>query len=128
MGIFKRSADKPQETQAADQAAVEPRHVTGEEFESVVLQAELPAVVDFWAEWCGPCKQIGPAVAQLAREYEGRALVAKVDADECPEILMNYGIMGIPTLIYFKGGQEVERIVGLNSYGTLKSALERVLA
>ncbi len=129
MGFFKRTeGNKPAETQAAGQAAVEPRHVTGEEFESVVLQAELPVVVDFWAEWCGPCHAIAPAVAQLAREYEGRVLVTKVNADDYPEILMNYGIMGIPTLIYFKGGKEVERVVGLNNYGTLKNKLERVLA
>ncbi len=129
MGFFKRSGgNKPEETKAVGQAAVEPRHVTGEEFESVVLQAELPVVVDFWAEWCGPCHAIAPAVAQLAREYEGRVLVTKVNADDYPEILMNYGIMGIPTLIYFKGGKEVERIVGLNNYGTLKNKLERVLA
>jgi len=92
------------------------------------VKAHPLVVVDFWAEWCGPCHAIAPAVAQLAREYEGRVLVTKVNADDYPEILMNYGIMGIPTLIYFKGGKEVERIVGLNNYGTLKNKLERVLA
>jgi thioredoxin 1 len=83
--------------------------------------------VDFWAEWCGPCRAIAPAVSQLASEYEGRALVAKLDADEYPEILSRYGVMGIPTLIYFKGGREATRVVGLNGYATLKAKLEKLL-
>jgi thioredoxin 1 len=120
---------KPEETPVTGDkpAPVEPRHVTGEEFEAVVLKSEIPAVVDFWAEWCGPCHAIAPAVAQLAREYAGRVVVAKVNADDYPEILMNYGIMGIPTLIYFKNGQEVDRIVGLTQYGALKKKMDRVL-
>lgn len=107
---------------------VEPRHVTGEEFDAVVLGSAIPAVVDFWAEWCGPCHAIAPSVAQLATEFEGRALVAKVNADEYPEILQRYGILGIPTLIYFKGGQEVDRVIGLTRYDTLKKKLENALA
>jgi thioredoxin 1 len=128
MNLFKRSSnDKPEATAEAANR-VEPLHVTGEEFDSVVLGAETPAVVDFWAEWCGPCHAIAPSVTQLATEFEGRAVVAKLNADDYPEILMRYGIMGIPTLIYFKGGQEVDRVVGVTSYNNLKGRLEKALA
>jgi len=128
VNLFNRSKEKQQEAPAEPTNQVEPLHVTGEEFERLVLGSEIPAVVDFWAEWCGPCHAIAPAVAQLAIEYEGRALVAKVNADDYPEILMNYGIMGIPTLLYFKGGEVVDRVVGVNSYNNLKNKLEKVLA
>jgi thioredoxin 1 len=128
VNLFKRSKEVQQDAPAESANKVEPLHVTGEEFEKLVLGSEIPAVVDFWAEWCGPCHAIAPAVAQLATEYEGRALVAKVNADEYPEILMNYRIMGIPTLLYFKGGEVVDRVVGVNSYNNLKNKLEKVLA
>jgi thioredoxin 1 len=88
----------------------------------------MPAVVDFWAEWCGPCHAIAPSVQQLATEFDGRALVVKLNADESPDVIVRYGIMGIPTLIYFKGGQEVDRVIGLTGYPKLKSKLEGILA
>lgn len=87
--------------------------VTDETFEELVLKAELPTLVDFWAVWCGPCKVIGPILDEIAAEYGGRLVVAKVDVDTSPLSPGRYGVMSIPTLILFKGGQPVERITGL---------------
>ncbi len=97
--------------------------VSGEEFQSEVLQSSTPVLVDFWAEWCGPCKMIAPIVDEIATEYEGKLRVAKVDADENIEILSDYGVMSIPTLILFKGGDAVERITGFKPKGTIVSKL-----
>jgi thioredoxin 1 len=131
MDLLKRitgNKDESAAPEAAKAPAAEPLHLNAEEFDAQIAGSELPVVVDFWAEWCGPCHAIAPSVAKLAQEYGGRAVIGKVNADDYPEILMRYGIMGIPTLIYFKGGQEVDRVVGLNQYGTLKNKLERLLA
>ena len=82
------------------------------EWESTVLSSDTPVLVDFWAEWCGPCKMIDPIVDQIAEEYHGKVRVAKLDADANPDVLQQYGVMGIPTLILFKNGEVVERITG----------------
>ena len=89
-----------------------PLAVTDATFESEVLEAGQLVLVDFWAEWCGPCKMIAPIVEELAEEYDGVLKIAKLDADENPNTMQAYGIMGIPTLILFKNGEPVERITG----------------
>jgi thioredoxin 1 len=105
----------------------EPVHVSDETFEDLVLKSEVPALVDFWAPWCGPCRMVAPIVEDLAREYNGRAMVAKINTDENVQVAGQLGIMGIPTLIIFKDGQEVERVVGYAPRGALEAKLKAQL-
>ncbi len=86
--------------------------VTDDSFENDVLKADGPVVVDFWAEWCGPCKQIDPALEEISKEMEGRVTIAKVNIDENPATPTKYGVRGIPTLIMFKGGEVASTKVG----------------
>lgn len=105
-----------------------PLHVTDAEFSKTVLESNLPVLVDFWAAWCGPCRMIAPFVEEIARDYAGKAVVAKMDTDANPQTPMNYGIMGIPTLIIFKDGREADRIVGAVPKAMITRKLEAVLA
>ncbi|MBI3976152.1 MAG: thioredoxin [Armatimonadetes bacterium] len=105
-----------------------PVHVTEQSFEKEVLKAETPVLVDFWAEWCGPCRMIAPIVEEFARDYEGKMKVAKVDVDDNANIAVRYNIMSIPTLGVFKGGELVERIIGYMPKGELKRRVEAALA
>ena len=89
--------------------------ITNENFEAEVLNAELPVLVDFWAAWCGPCRMLAPAVAQIAAECEGKIKVGKVNVDEQPELAQRFGIMSIPTVLVFKDGKKVNQSIGLVS-------------
>ena len=91
------------------------KYVTESDFQVEVLNAELPVLVDFTATWCQPCKMIAPIVEQLAQEWDGKVKVVKLDADQNPNVMMQYGVMGIPTLMLFKGGEIKERVVGFQS-------------
>ena len=101
---------------------------TSADFEKEVLQSDKPVLVDFFADWCGPCKMIEPVVEQLAEELEGKAKVGKLNIDENMDIAEKYRVMNIPTFLIFKDGQEKERIVGAVSNNELKNKLEQTLA
>jgi thioredoxin len=101
--------------------------VTGPEFDEKVLKSDVPVLVDFWAEWCGPCKAIGPSVEQLAVDYAGRARVFKLDVDQDPNIASTYGVMSIPALLVFKGGKVVDQMVGAAPKATIAQLIERAL-
>lgn len=91
---------------------VRPVHVTDSTFDAEVLKSDIPVLTDFWAEWCGPCKMIAPVLEQIAEEYQGRIKVTKIDVDESNRMAMQLGVQSIPTLVLFKNGQAVERLVG----------------
>jgi len=97
--------------------------ITDSNFQTDVLASDKPALVDFWAEWCGPCRMIAPTVEAIAEDYQDKARVYKMNVDENMNVPQQYGIRGIPTLILFKGGQEVERIVG----AVTREAIARVI-
>ncbi|HNV53153.1 MAG TPA: thioredoxin [Tenuifilaceae bacterium] len=101
--------------------------VTDSNFDELVLNSGKPALVDFWAEWCGPCRMIAPYVEQIAEEYKDKAVVAKVDVDSCPGIAARYGIRNIPTILFFKGGEQVDKQVGAVPKSNLVAKLEALL-
>ncbi len=91
---------------------MKPLEITDVTFENEVLKSEVPVLIDFWAVWCGPCKMIAPVVEEIAKEYNGKLKVAKLDVDSNPKTAMSYGIRSIPTLLIIKGGQVVDQMVG----------------
>jgi thioredoxin 1 len=99
--------------------------LTDANFEQTVNQSSQPILVDFWAEWCGPCRRLAPTVDELANDYNGKVLVAKMNVDENPATPMRFSIRGIPTLLLFKGGQLVEQVVGLADKDSLKKMIDR---
>ncbi len=105
-----------------------PQEITDAEFDQEVLNADFPVVVDFWAEWCGPCKVIAPILEELANEYEGKIKFVKVDTEENFETLSTYGILSLPTLLVFKGGERVDQILGARPKSNLKRSLDKALA
>jgi thioredoxin 1 len=102
--------------------------LTQQNFPAEVLQASTPVLVDFWAEWCGPCKMIAPILDELAEEYQGRLKIGKVNIDEQQGLAAEYDIRAIPTLLLFNQGQVADQIVGLKSKRDLKASFERVAA
>lgn len=105
----------------------EPIHVTDEAFEKVVLQSELPVVVDFWAPWCGPCRMVAPVLDKIAREQDGNLIIAKVNTDENPEWAMRFGIQGIPTMLFVANGEIVHKQVGALPEPVLKQVVNQFL-
>jgi thioredoxin 1 len=102
--------------------------VTDATFDNEVLQSSTPVLVDFWAEWCGPCKMISPVLEEIAEEHKGKVTIAKLNVDENPEIAMRYGVMSIPTLALFIGGVEKKRIIGAMPKRNILSELSEFLA
>jgi thioredoxin 1 len=109
----------------SEAATGQPVVLSDASFERVVLQNRLPVLVDFWAPWCGPCKMVAPIVVELAREYAGWAVVAKLDVDDHPRTASRYGVMSIPTLLIFKNGKVVDQIVGAQPANVLRQRLAR---
>jgi thioredoxin 1 len=101
--------------------------VTDSNFETTILQADKPALVDFWAVWCGPCRIVGPIVEEIAHEYDGLAVVGKLDVDSNRETAVKFGIQAIPTLLLVKDGQIADRIVGAVDKNSIKSKLDALL-
>lgn len=101
--------------------------VTDSNFEELILKSDKPALVDFWAEWCGPCRMISPIVSELADEMEGKAIISKLNVDENPEVCSKYGIRNIPTILFFKDGEVVDKQVGATQKNVLIDKINNLL-
>lgn len=100
---------------------------TDANFEELALNSDKPVIVDFWAEWCGPCRMVSPLIAELAQEYDGKAVIGKLNVDQNPETSMKYGIRSIPTVLYIKGGEVVDKMVGAAPKQQYASKLDAVM-
>jgi len=105
----------------------EPIHVTDSVFETMVLKSSIPVIVDFWAPWCGPCRMVAPILEKIAKEYDGKVTVAKVNTDENPEWATRYGVQGIPTMLFVANGKILHTQVGALPEGTLRDILTQFL-
>lgn len=105
-----------------------PVHVTDAEFEQTVLKSQVPVIVDFWAEWCGPCKIVAPILDRIANDYAEKLIVAKVDTDRNPDWAMKYGVQGIPTMLFILNGKEIHRQVGALPERSLRAAVDEFLS
>ena len=101
--------------------------ITDDNFEISVLKSDKPVMLDFWAEWCGPCRAIAPQINELSEEYADKAIVGKLNIEQAPEITQRYAIRNIPTILFFKGGEVVDKQVGLTSKATLAAKLDALL-
>ena len=101
--------------------------VTDSEFDSTVLQSERPVVLDFWAEWCQPCKMLAPTIEEIAGEYEDKVKIGKLNVDDNPKTATKYGIRGIPTLLFFKDGKVVQQVTGVKSKAEIKKIIDEEL-
>ena len=102
-------------------------HIGEADFQKLVIESKIPVLVDFYADWCGPCKRMSPVIEALAGEYEGKASVFKIDADGCGDLAADLGISSIPALLFFKDGKEAERFIGMRNIETLRKTLDGLL-
>ena len=101
--------------------------ITDKNFQETVMNSDKPVLLDFWAAWCGPCRMIAPAIEEMSTEYEGKAVIGKVDVDANPELSMQFGIRSIPTLLFVKGGKVVDQVIGVQSKAALSKRLDAIL-
>jgi len=102
--------------------------ITDSNFEEMVIKSDKPVLVDFWATWCGPCLMMAPVVEELATDFDGKAVIAKLDVDQNPETAQKFGIRSIPTMMVFKGGEVVDKVVGASSKADLSNRINKQMA
>ncbi len=103
------------------------KEITDKNFQETVMNSDKPVLLDFWAAWCGPCRMIAPAIEEMSTEYEGKAVIGKVDVDANPELSMQFGIRSIPTLLFVKDGKVVDQVIGVQSKAALSKRLDAIL-